>query len=170
MRWQSSHRTNYNQVTNCNPGNINHFNIEWNSFTLQFHSERLQDSVRLETMSIKWFKGGGDWLSFGEPRALQQGKDMTQVQAPWSKIVLWMSFPPTKIWNWNARWCESLFLKYSKLNVIRFDSNGSTAPIADNGVLCWLGHFYRTSSTNISQRTCNKFQLYYWFGQWRYLD
>jgi len=43
------------------------------------------------------FRVVGDGVSLGEPNALQKGKYMSQVEAPSSKIVQWMFFPPTEI-------------------------------------------------------------------------
>ena len=43
-----------------------------------------------------------DVVSEGEPRALQQGMDIMQVEAPSSSIVQKMLFSFTNTWIWNA--------------------------------------------------------------------
>ena len=48
-----------------------------------------------ETHPSKYFKVVGDFITLGEPMALQQAIDKTEVEAPSSKTVRWTFLPTT---------------------------------------------------------------------------
>ena len=56
----------------------------------------------LKTSSIKAFRVVGDVTSSGEPRAFQQDRDKTEVEAPSLKTVLKTFFSTTFMIIWKA--------------------------------------------------------------------
>ena len=82
--------------------------------------------------------------------ALQQYRDMTDVEAPSSKTVRRIVFPEILVDIWKANLCESLVLKSSSLKAMMLLFLGFIAPSVVSNFFRWVGQVWSTSRGDIA--------------------